>query len=210
MRRWRPFLEAIHLTAAGVCTGAILMAGVTAAILFPAVKKMDPQLPAYSAYTGEHWRIVGGHIGEPMFLAVDLVQFVCLLLTFGTLTAIAFSRDESTRRISFAVRSLALLVAFVTFCWRFFVVTPPLNETLQAYWKAAQAGNNDQAGVYQAAFDAGHGTSSTLMQITLAAMLVATFAGIWNAVAGASAARAAAAGGNPTKRLEEPRLAKGL
>lgn len=212
MNRWRAFLEAIHLTAAGICTGALLMTGVTAAILFPAVKKLDPELPGFAAYDGEHWRIVGGHIGDPMFFSVDVVQFVALLLTFGTLTAIAFSRHESTRRLSFAVRSLALLVAFVTFCWRFFIVTPPMNVALKAYWKAAAAGDNDAAAAHQGVFDAGHGSSSTLMQITLVAMLVATFAGIWNAVAASSQGGAAgrhARGDALSDRLEEPQLARG-
>ena len=50
----RRLLETVHLTFAGLWLGSLVMTGVAAAVIFPVARGLDPQLPAFSEYTGPH------------------------------------------------------------------------------------------------------------------------------------------------------------
>ena len=208
----RARLEALHAAALALWLGARACAGATAAIIFPAMRELNPSLPAYGAYTGEHWKLAAGFAQARVFAVTDIVQFVAGMVAVGSLLALVIrcraaiwpqdgdtgaSAGAATRaglsRALTAVRAVALVVAIACFGYYLVGLTPGMTSDLRAYWSAAMAGDNERALALRAAFEARHPTASALLQATLGAVLVALVAGIASAFRG----RHAVAGAPP-------------
>src|SRR5690349_21676927 len=53
-------VQTIHVVAAGVWLGSLVMTGAYAGLVFRTMRTLNPSLPDFGAYPGEHWRLAGG------------------------------------------------------------------------------------------------------------------------------------------------------
>jgi hypothetical protein len=208
MHRGRALAETIHLTALGLWAGSLVMAGAAAAIIFPTIKKLNPQLPDYAGYTGEHWLVTAGHPASRIFFAADVLQFVCACLAIVTMGVLLFVSKIDIRRAAGMLRLLALLVALGAFGYYFLVLAPRMQLNLRGFWEAAIQANNAEAAKFKAVFDADHPVSSRLMGTIAVAVLVSFVSGLWTAVTHDRVPRPAAEPPKPS-RYPEPALARG-
>jgi hypothetical protein len=170
-----PWLDALHLTALSIWLGGLLSAGLSASLIFPQMKSLRPHLPDYASYTGEHWKIAGGVVANRIFLIVDWVQLGCGLVAIVTLglSLMAASRGTAGRRPPLAgARILLLSVACGLLCYQLFILAPRMAIHINDFWTAAKAGQQAVADAAQAAFDADHPTSRTLLTSIAASVLL--------------------------------------
>ncbi len=173
MSTLRTALHAVNVVALGVWTGAMVMTGVAAAVTFPTVKALAPKAGAgFENYTGEHWRLIAGKVAGKLFVISDIVQFSCAALAVVTLGAlVGGSLTKGKLGLPMLLRVGTLAIACTVLGGWLLLYSPSMYENLRGYWDAAQAGDNAKAATFQAAFDAAHGTASTLMiTCTLAAL----------------------------------------
>lgn len=183
MTRARSICEVVHIAALGFWLGALVLAGTAAAIIFPTMRDLEPHLPRYSAYTGEHWLIAGGSVAARVFWFTDAVQFACVLLAGLTFGIAVMWCGLPIRRASTFLRSLILLSLIGLLSYRLGFVEPGLSSALRNHWAAALAGDNAAATRLKAVFDAGHPLQTRLMAITAGLVLCAIAAVIgsfWN------------------------------
>ncbi|MGP1271979.1 MAG: DUF4149 domain-containing protein [Phycisphaerales bacterium] len=197
LRRW---LEVAHITTAGLWTGAVAMTGAAAAVIFPTVKAIDPTLPAYTEYAGEHWRLAAGLVAARIFAIGDIVQFIAALVTGVSLAIIALSRSAWATRVTTFFRLVAFGIALLLLAYNLFVLGPRMNGHLTDYWTAARAGQNEQAERARNAFMDDHGPATNTLAGTVLATLVLTAVGV------ASVSRAARSdvAGPPREGAPEP------
>ena len=62
----RPFASRLVLAAIALWLGVLLVSGLTAAVAFPTMKPLAPQLPDYAAVS-DHWKITAGAIANRVF-----------------------------------------------------------------------------------------------------------------------------------------------
>lgn len=170
--------ETVHLTALGLWAGALLGAGLTAAVTFPTMRELDPSLGAFPGYTGEHWMLAAGRIAGSVFVATDIVQFVCAVLA---VTGFAVAAYASVRRRSWLwfFRAVAMGVAFLLVSYHLLILAPTMDADLNAYWQAAARGDNTAAEEHRSAFSARHPAASRSIGLTAAAALSALALGAW-------------------------------
>ena len=165
------WLGSIHILALTIWLASLLAAGLSAALIFMQMKKLQPSLPEYSAYTGEHWKIAGGMVANKIFLIVDFVQLGCAIVTILTLglTLLAANRAVPKYRPPLAgVRILFLSIACGLLCYQLFILSPRMAIHLNDFWVAAKDGKMAIADAAQAAFDADHPTASNVLKSTAA------------------------------------------
>lgn len=204
MHPLRRFLEVVHLIAAGLWLGVAVATGAAAAIIFPTVRDFEPTLATYPDYTGEHWRLLAGHVAARIFAVGDIVGFFCLMLTGLSLCIIAAMRHIWIQipRITLA-RLAALGLAILAAGYNIFVLGPRMNRNLTDYWNAAAAGDNAAATIARDAFMADHTPASN----TLAAIAIAALALTVTAAMAITAKPRSAAQLPKPQRLETPELA---
>ena len=204
MSRARAICEAVHLWALGLWLGALVLAAAAAAIVFPALKELDPSLTAFSKYQGPHWVLAGGRIGARVFTVLDVVQVACVLMA-GLTLAIAVSRlGLSVQRISTFVRVALVLGLVAILAYRLALLEPSMQKSLRAYWSAAAEGDNTAAARHRAEFDAGHPLETRLLGATAALVVAAGLGAFWSMARSGAASTASSA-----TELEEPALARG-
>ncbi len=174
-------MHAAHVSALGIWLGAVLMAGATAAIIFPQSKALGLTLPDYAGYTGEHWRLAAGLIQARVFTALDLVQLVCCIVALLTLGYGLFHRATPGKWASL-IRVVSLWLLLLSLTIQFFFMHPPMDSAMRSYWDSARAGDNAQAAQYLATFQRFHGPATGLMAFDAAAVLVALAVGAWAGV----------------------------
>jgi hypothetical protein len=204
MSPWKAFCHTVHVVALGLWMGTIVMAGATAAVLFPTMKGLDPRLPAFASFEGEHWRLAAGRIGQQVFLISDLIQFACAVLAIGTFLVLVFFHGLMRRRGQAMLRGLLLAVALAGIAGELLILAPSMNSALKAYWAAAQSGDAAAAAVHQKAFAELHPMATNVLVITLLAVAGALIAAAWTS--GSGSAPAVLRGEPP---LEEPALLRG-
>lgn len=206
---WRKLADALHTAALGVWLGVVLMSAAAAAVIFPTVKALDPSLPGFAAYTGDHWMIAAGRVADRTFAVSDAAQFVCALLAGLGLVVRRPIGDAAWRTARSALRITFLSGAITALAYQLFVLAPRINANLQAHWTAAAAGDNATAQTQRAAFTADHPTASATLAViaTLVAVCLglAAWPGSGPGYVGGSAPTAASG-----PRLEEPALARGV
>lgn len=205
MSPWKAFCHTVHVVALGLWMGTIVMAGATAAVLFPTMKGLDPRLPQFTAYAGEHWRLAAGRIGQQVFLICDLIQFACAVLAIGTFLVQVFLLGLARRRGQAMLRGFLLAIAMSGIAGELLILAPAMNASLKAYWAAAQSGDGAAAAVHQKAFSDLHPMATNVLVITLLAVACSLIAAAWTA--GGPTAGPVPGGGQP--RLEEPALLGG-
>jgi len=204
----RKALEAVHVTAAGVWAGVLVMAGGSAAVLFPEMRSLEPELPAYSAYGGEHWRLAAGIVQNEVFKIADVAQFVLATVCLASLLGMLVFGGLSTRRVSTGVRIVVLCVAMSLTSYHLFILGPRMQASARVYWDAARAGDTAVADRARAAFNADHPTASNVLGATAVSTLALAAVGAWSAASAGDPPR-----GHEGKRVkrahEEPALARG-
>jgi hypothetical protein len=181
----RRHLEALHMLTAILWFTALVGAGLGAAVVFPALKPLNPQLPDFAAYTGEHWRIAAGHVGNRLFAISDAFQLACpIVCTLLLVPAVLGSRaDGDGSRAKLGVlgiaRLLLLAIAVVLGLYQSLILGPHMRETIEAFWAAARAGNMEAAAPLQSAFDADHPKARFVMESSALAVLGVIVTGLW-------------------------------
>lgn len=156
------------------------MAGLTAAVSFPTLRDLEPQLEPYAGYEGDHWPIAAGAVANNVFLIADAVQLILAMITAATLGYLAFRGDLGGRFIGI-VRLLALGVALLAFGFQLFYLRPKMDVDLAMYWDAAKQADTERAESHRQAYNDRHPTVSNLMGATALASLTLSLAGAWAA-----------------------------
>lgn len=202
--------ESIHLPAMGLWLGSVVMTGAAAGVLFPKMKGLAPTIPAYGAYTGEHWRIAAGTPAATLFDICDGIQLGCAMIAAVSLMTLVYVGKAPVRRPAMLVRIGALALAFVALGYQLFFLSPGMRTNLLAFWIAAKEGKNEAAEVFRAAFDAAHPKATAALAAVAACVLVSLITGAWSAATHDEAA--ARHGGRrattPKTVIETPLLAK--
>jgi hypothetical protein len=180
VNRGRLFLEFVHILALGMWLGTLGLAGATAGRTFVVMRHLDPALPGYAAFTGEHWSLAAGQVVQPMFVMVEIVQFAAMLIVGFTFVIAAAKFDLSLRRLSTFVRAFVLLFLIAVLSYRFFVLGPGMMQSLTTYWGAAGAGDTQRALEYKSIFDSAHALDRRLMMGTLLLVIGAIGAAGWS------------------------------
>ncbi|MBL8747250.1 MAG: hypothetical protein JNK58_12955 [Phycisphaerae bacterium] len=161
--------EGVHIASLGLWIGTLVMAGLTAAIAFPTMKRLDPSLPGFpAAAAGDHWSIAAGHIANPVLTVGVCTQAVLAVLAIVTLFRAAGARGWQTY-----ARRACVVLASVLAMLLFALVVGKMRPAIAEYWHAAQAGDAAAARERKAHFDAMHPSSSRLMGATVALASVA-------------------------------------
>jgi len=178
-----PRASALHFASLGVWLGALGMAGVTAAVLFPTMRELDPTLPAFASYTEPQWAIAAGHAAARVFAISEVVQWVTGGLALGSLIFALWRRARAGFRVGPAggIRVALVVVAVTLTCYQALVLGPRMDRNMHAYWNAARAGEVAAALEHKRAFDADHPRASRAMSQTFAAIALALALGCWSA-----------------------------
>ncbi|TVQ30090.1 MAG: hypothetical protein EA376_14120 [Phycisphaeraceae bacterium] len=207
--------EGVHLLALGVWLGAVVMAGMSAMVVFPTMEGLEPALPAYAAYDGAHSALAAGRVMFAVFFACDLVQLCAAFFVVMPFMAAAFGLGLSMRRPVNAFRAALVFVLAAMLAFHLVALTPAMNTELQAYWQAAAEGDTAMAATHKAAFDARHPTARLVLTAMTAGLALAFMAGVWSVATAGGAVKEAE---KPTRsghrreqgeaKLQEPLLLK--
>lgn len=194
----------IHALAAGLWLGSLAMSAVTAAVLFGAMRSLDPSFGVFAAYTDPQSDLGAGFIQNKVFLAGDIIQFIGACGVLGsTIVLIAFF-GLPLRRISTGIRIFALGAAMTLVSYHLFILVPRMQTNAQSYWLAAEAGDMDAARKAHDRFEADHPTARAEMLATMISVALLLGAGVWSAASGAPGVEDK----RPSK-VEESRPARG-
>lgn len=161
MPRLRAFADALALASLSLWLGVIVMSGLVAAVAFPTMKHLNPDLPDYTAFPHDHWKIAAGLIAREIFNLGALLQW-----GFATITATALAfgvfADRPARQLPVA-RTVGLFLAVAALAYWRLSVAPRMDTSFDAFLAAAKAGDAASAGTHRAAFDAMHPWVSYLL-----------------------------------------------
>ncbi len=174
MNRLERTVEGAHAAGLGVWLAVLVAAGLAAAVAFPEMKELDPRLPDYAAYTGDHWMIAAGHIGRRVFSIADRVQLVAAAVSVLTLAIVTRLRLSTGPWL--ALRWIAVGVAAGLAIYNGLVLAPKMDADLLAYWSAAREGDQVKAAEHRAVFSAQHPQASRVLTIGAAGVFVAVVA----------------------------------
>lgn len=206
-RSYRALAETVHLTAVAAWLGAVMMAGVAAAVSFPTMKALEPTLGVYAVYEGEHWRLAAGHVADNVFKISELIQFLAATLTLLTfIMLVAFLKLPLRSWVSFG-RAAGLGAGMLLLSYLFFVLGPRMNANLADYREAARAGEMETATRYQQAFNDDHPTASNVYSGLAVSTLFMLVFGVWSAAMGKTEDDTPAAGPGSGTTLQKPALA---
>ncbi len=201
--------ETIHLAAAGVWLGALLISGGVAAIIFRQMRDLDPELGKFGAYTGDHATLAAGYVQNEVFKLTDVTQFAAALACLATMIVLIAFYRLPLRSLGGAVRLVSLMAALSALSYSMLVLVMRMNENLRLFYTHAEAGENDLATQYLDAFNADHPTATNVFAAITIAVFVTFVSGLWNV---AGPVRREGPIGRPKAKpsqLEEPALAKG-
>jgi hypothetical protein len=180
MSSWRAFCETVHALALGLWLGFVVAAGAYAAAVFPTAKNLDPRLPGFEQYTGDHWLIVGGRIAQTVFLIGDIAQFFCALIAVGTFACTVWMFGGGERRAALYVRGFALAFALASLASLLLIVNPKFVSATNAYWAAARTGDNIAAAAHQQIARQTHPYATSLMSLAAVSVAVALGSCVWS------------------------------
>lgn len=176
-RTVRRLCEVLHTLALAGWLGAVGMSAAVAAVVFPAMRELDPTLPGYAAFDGSHADLAAGFVQNRVFLLADVVQFGGASLGLATLLAMLVWGALPMKSLLNGVRLTIFCLALTLLSYWIFLLAPRMQTDLDAYWNAAAAGDTTAAQTAKASFDKDHPTASRLLGgigLSVAASLVLT------------------------------------
>lgn len=171
-------MNLLHAAALGLWAGMLSMAGVSAAMIFPGMKRLAPALPEFAGYSGDHWMLAAGTIANRQFMVLAWAESALALLAVGSLLALVASTRGGLSR-GLWLRCLLVGAATAVLLFQSFVLQPRMDEHMRLHWDAARAGDNATALEHKQAFAADHPLASGLMQARLGLLLASLTAGVW-------------------------------
>jgi hypothetical protein len=172
-------LNLLHIATMGLWAGMLAMSGVSAALIFPMMKRLDPALPEFAAYTGDHWMIAAGMIAARQFSLLAWAESVLALIAVGSLMGLVASTRGGLSH-GLVLRCVAVGGATAVLLYQSFVLQTRMDGHMLAHWNAARAGDNEAALTHKDAFTADHPLASGLMQARLGLLLAGLAAGVWS------------------------------
>lgn len=166
---WHAVVRSLHALALAAWLAATFGAGLGAAILFPLMKTLAPHVPEYARYSGEHWRLAAGIPANRLFEVSNVVSIASAAVALATLMPmVVASRRARLGRAWVTVEAVLVVAAAAVLAHHAVVRFPRMQEHWRDFVAAAHAGNNDDAGDAQRAFDADHpGASRVLSAMAL-------------------------------------------
>lgn len=177
--RTRGLLESVHIAGLAAWFGAAGMSGVFAAVTFPMMKRLDPKLPGYAGFEGEHWSLAAGQLANRVFVIADSAQFVGAMAAGVTFAVLVARRHVAADRLSTWVRGLSLSVGIACVAGLLIVVQPGMQSSFRAYWSAAEQGLTQEALRARGAADALHPWASRLIMGGTVCALTGLLAAGW-------------------------------
>ncbi len=162
-------VNSIYWTLLSAWFGCMAMTGIVAMIAFPTLRDLNPTLPGFAGYAGEHWSIAAGHVMRKVFLVNDAVQLVALVgcsLIMGLQVTVMGQRRE---RGANALRGICLFALMCSTAYYLLALSTRMDANLQEYWTRAAAGA-DGAG-FKAAFDKDHVVAENILKFNLFMLL---------------------------------------
>src|ERR1043165_7451722 len=163
MSRRTLVFEILHAALMSLWIGAAILAGAAAALTFPTVKQLQPSLPTYARYDGEHWRIAGGKVMVPIFGFAGWMQVACVTLACVAFFVARWPHHGVTGKRVTAVRALFLVLFVWGTGYQAAVLRVRMTNNLYEEWSAAESGDNAAAQKARSAFDADHGRSNAAL-----------------------------------------------
>ncbi len=173
----------VYWLALALWLALLVAAGVSAVAVFSTLGEMDLSWSQYEAFQPDqsdmpyaHAHLAAGHILEPVFTLVDIVQFAVIPLLIITLVLQLTVFKLGFRRPANLIRVTCIVLASGLFAIHAFTRAPQMNRDLNAYWKAAEQGDIATALEHRAAFNRRHPTAEAVLNVTLLLVVVATVA----------------------------------
>lgn len=173
--------DTLHLTALAIWLGALMTGAISASIVFPTIRRLNPRLPEFEVFTGEHWKLAAGQVQQPIFTWADIIQLGMAGVVFFTLglRLVGFGVAQAQRRSATVVRTLAVSAAVVLFAYNLLVLAPRMYPHLKQYWALAREGHTELAQAEADLFGEDHPTATRVLGATAACVLTAFVAGAW-------------------------------
>jgi hypothetical protein len=171
----------MHIVAMGLWVGSLGMTGAVAAIIFPAMKSLEPTLGAYALYSEQHWRLAAGHVASRVFFVSDIVQLFCAPLAGIALVLLVLRKRVPWPSRLIAARLVVLTLLMALLSYRFFVLAPRMDRALSDYRAAASEGEMDSASAHLLAFNTDHPIASRVLTATFVISLTGLGLGAWSA-----------------------------
>lgn len=170
----RTLLGSVHLTALGVWVGALGMTAAFAAVIFPEMRDLAPELETFSGYPKDHWVIAAGRVMARVFSVLDSLQIGCATLATLAAGALVLLRDERKW-----IRLITTLIPTAALVWYVLMVAQPMHADLTGFWDAALRGDVAAADAYRASFDELHPVASRGMGTIAGLALLGLALGAW-------------------------------
>jgi hypothetical protein len=147
--------DGVSVAALGVWLGTLAMSVAVAAIIFPAMRELDPSLGMFEAYGGGHADLGAGFVQARVFAAADIVQFAAASASMlGLIVSLAVRRNLAS--VLTMVRCVLLAGAALMLAYQLFVLAPRMDQNVRSYWLAAAEGREADAEAAQTEFLADH------------------------------------------------------
>jgi hypothetical protein len=165
--------RSVHMAALGVWLGAMVVIGVAAAIAFPTMRGLAPELPAFAGYPKDHWAIAAGHLMNRLFVVGDWLGLVLGLVAFGAIVGALLAGARRLATPLGVLRSVATVLAMLIAVASLVLMRPGMNADLDEFWGAARAGEVARADAARARFDAMHPKASLVLSAQAGIVFVA-------------------------------------
>lgn len=205
---WLKAVNAVYWLLLSLWFGGLAMSAVSAAVIFPTMKRLDVLVPEYQAFPeleGAHWMIAAGRAQNAVFFVNDMIQLVCGAGVAAIVGLHMTVFRMSPQRPANVIRALALGVALIAVCYELFVLAPRMQTNLQAFWRLPETGDVEAALAARQRFQLDHPKATMTLMITFASVgvMVLSSAAALTAPPGSTARPGASATGGG---LEEPAL----
>lgn len=169
-RGTQSWLRALFIASTAAWIVTILMSGLAAGLIFPAMKQLDPGIPSIGVVREMHWKILAGHPAQKIFNVSQSVEYVLCIIS---LLAATFAPGTERKSMLTIVRWACHLAAAGLLIWIGARLISPLNELFTALRAAAAAGDAGRTMELDATFAGLHGKATPAMG-TMAALVAMT------------------------------------
>lgn len=165
MNRGRIIGEALCCALMGLWLGMIGMSAYFAAMLFPTMKALSPQLAGFENYEGDHWRIAAGQVAAKVFAVLSYTPMAIVLLYLFVYGGMCFGADNARDARK---RFLMVLVIFLAGLALKGSVLGRMQRLIEAHWDAARDGQKELAASLLQDFSAMHPWATTALTLEAA------------------------------------------